>query len=235
MNLLLSGVVSGLLVAFLNYWVTRRKTRAETDKLELEVQKLRRELSQDLQGIAAGITYELNRAKERILYQMAGRNPGYDFRAAEGCIWKQVDGKDVAVSGKASGVLTFESGILNIQRSNKEGQYEVWLEKYIYNGHEKSVIPKNDLLEGKIGVRLTCEVKVMGGEHTLRFVLKGKQSRKWLASKERRVTEDRWTAAEEYMLFSPTEDCHFRLDDVSVSAVPSSIQIRNLVLTEKLP
>jgi len=40
---------------------------------------------------------------------------------------------------------------------------------------------------------------------------------------------------EEYMLFSPREDCQLRLDDIEVSAVPSSIQIRNLVLTEKVP
>jgi hypothetical protein len=76
---------------------------------------------------------------------------------------------------------------------------------------------------------------MVGGEHTLRFVLKGKQSGKWLGSKERRIIEDRWTRIEEYMLFSPTEDCQFRLDDLDVSAVPSSIQIRNLVLTEKVP
>ena len=235
-NLLLSAIVSsGVVVALLTYWLTRRKMRAETEKTELEAEKLRRELSQGLQGIPAGISYELNRAAERTLYQMAGRNPGYDFRGVGGQIWKQVEGKDVAVPGKAIGLLTFEGGILNIQRSNKEGQYEVWLEKYIYDGDEKSVIPKNDLVEGKIGVRLACEVKVVGGEHTLRFVLKGRQSRKWLGSKERRVTEDRWTAVEEYMLFSPTEDCQFRFDDVGVSVVPSSIQIRNLVLTEKLP
>lgn len=236
LNLVLSAIVSsGVVVALLTYWLTRRKTRAETQKTELEAEKLRRELNQGLQGIPASVSYELNKTAERTLYQMADRNPGYDFRAVGGQLWKQVDGKDVPASAKAIGLLTFESGVLNIQRTNKEGQYEVWLEKYIYDGNEKSVIPKNDLVEGKIGIRLACEVKVMGGEHTLRFVLKGKQSRKWLASKERRVTEDRWTRVEEYMIFSPAEDCQVRLDDVDVSAVPSSMQIRNLVLTEKLP
>jgi len=185
--LLLSGVVSGLLVASLNYLFTRRKTQAETEKLELEVQKLRRE-SQDLQGIAASIRYELNRATERTVYQMAGRDPGYDFRAVGAEVWKNVEGKDVKVPGKADGRLTFESGLLNIQRFNSVGQYEVWLEKYLYDGDEKSVIPKNDLVEGKIGVRVACEVKILGGEHTLRFVSKGKQ--KWLASNQRRITED---------------------------------------------
>jgi hypothetical protein len=148
-NVLLSGVVSGVVVALLSYWLTRRRTRAETEKLELEVEMLRRELSQSLQGISAGIRYELNRAAERILYQMAGRSPGYDFRGVGAHVWKKVDGKDVRVPGKAIGLLTFESGLLNVQRSNKEGQYEVWLEKYIYDEGEKSVMPKMILSKAK--------------------------------------------------------------------------------------
>jgi hypothetical protein len=50
-NLLLSAIVSsGVVVALLTYWLTRRKTRAETEKTELEAEKLRRELVKVFKG-----------------------------------------------------------------------------------------------------------------------------------------------------------------------------------------
>jgi len=148
-NLVLSIVSSGVVVALLTYWLTRRKTRAETEKTELEAEKLRRELSQGLQGIPAGISYELNRAAERTLYQMAGRNPGYDFRGVGGQIWKQVEGKDVAVPGKAIGLLTFEGGILNIQRSNKKDNTKSGLRNTFMTEMKNPLSPKMTLSKAK--------------------------------------------------------------------------------------
>lgn len=247
--LLLSGLVSGVVVAVLNYVLTRAKTQAETrkilaetDKFLLETEKLRKELTSTTESItaatseisvvAASASYQLSGGTERIIYESKNRDIGYDFEGVEEKIYEQSDGKYVAVSARALGTLSFEKGALNVQRTNTEGRYDIWLRTYCFENGEKPVIPQDDLIDGQRKLRVSCEVKTIGGEHTLKFVFRG-TSGKWLAQKEVRVSQEQWTFINNYFLVSAKEDFVLRIQDQSVSHAPSSIQIRNLILAEK--
>ena len=129
-----------------------------------------------------------------------------------------------ATDDQPSKEVSYENGIINIQRANTEGRYCLWL--------TSKTILKSDYIEGRRKLKLNCDAKILGGSHRLRFLFKGKTSRKWLAKQERVVADDTWSKIEEYFLVSSAEDCEFRIDDFALQA-PSSVQIRNLVLTEK--
>jgi hypothetical protein len=239
-NLLLPGLISGVVVAVVGYFLTRGKTKAETKKLEvesekirLESEKIRKELSSNVESIASA-SYQLAASSERIIYDSKGRDVGFDFKGIEGYVWKNIDGKDVRVTPQGKGTLSFESGILNLKRTNVDGRYEIWLHTYIFNSSERDDIPQDELIGVQRRIRLSCEVKVIGGGHTLKFVFKGKETGKWLAQGERRITEEKWVSLTMYFLVSPKEECRLRIDDFEVSLVPSSLQIRNLVLAEKV-
>lgn len=248
---LLSGLVSGVVVAVLNYVLTRSKTQAETrkilaetDKFLLETQKIRKELTSSTESItaatseisvvAATASYQLSGGTERVVYETKNRDIGYDFKGVEQKIFKRIDGKDVAVSPRGLGTLSFDKGVLNVQRTNTEGRYDIWLRTYCFDNEEKQVIPQDDLIDRQRKMRISCEVKTIGGEHSLKFVFRGEKSGAWLAQEEVRVSEEQWTFITNYFLVSAKEDCVLRIQDQSVSHAPSSIQIRNLTLAEKM-
>lgn len=231
---LLSGLLSGIVVALLNYFLTRRKTQAEITKLEAETEKIRIETTK-LGNLSANVNYSSVSSAERVIYDSSKRDIGYDFEGREEYIWTTVNGKPTRVSSKGLGTLTFEKGgVLNIQRTNAEGRYQVRLERYIFDNAEKTNIPKDDLIEGHRNLKVSCEAKIIGGEHTLKFVLKNEAADKWLATEDRRVTMDSWTPLTAYFRIPANQDCRLRIDDLEVSKAPSSIQIRNLVLAEKV-
>lgn len=64
-------------------------------------------------------------------------------------------------------------------------------------------------------------------------MFKNERTNKWIATADKRVTEESWTKLDMYLPVSPSEECRLRIDDLEVSKVPSSVQIRNLVLIEK--
>jgi hypothetical protein len=126
-----------------------------------------------------------------------------------------------------------EGGVLSIQRSNAEGRFEVWLRSYAQGGVEKSLITGNNAISGSRSLRISCEVKVIGGDHTLKFVLKNEKTNKWLANAQRRITSDTWTPVDVYLRVPPSEECRLRIDDQDVSHAPSSVQLRNIEVAEK--
>src|SRR5882672_6994170 len=170
-NTLVSGVLAGIVVAFLNYWLARNKTQAEIEKFQAETAKIRQELT--VENISGAVSYKLRNSAERVIYDSNGRDLGFDFQGANAQHWKTIDGKDQPVSPFGKGVLTFEtSGMLNIQRSNTEGRYEIWLKRYFSDGQEMSSIRRDDVIAGQRSLRIDFEAKAAGAEHTLRVVLK---------------------------------------------------------------
>lgn len=234
LNLLLSGLLSGIVVAILNYLLTRRKTKAEIEKLELEAEKIRMEIRNNAVNLSASVSYQLSNKTEQVIYSSNDRDIGFDFKGNEGQIWGTVDGKDIPMTPKGMGTLKIDNGILSIQRANTDGRYEAHLQTYLYGGSEKQFIPQDDLIEGERRMKISFEAKVVGGEHTLKFLFKGTKSGKWLAYGEKRIVENSWTLHNMYFSVRPNEDCQLRIDDQEVSGAPSSIQIRNFVLTEKI-
>lgn len=238
---LLSGVISGVIVAVLNYFLTKKKTTAEvtkleveTEKLRLEIQKLGVDLTKSAEAVTATVGYQLARATEQIIYSSKQRQLGFDFSGRGGQIWKRVGDKDVPMTPKGEGTLNFaQGGILDIQRTNTDGRFEIWLQNYTQEGKEQERIIPNSSLSGLRFILVRCEAKVMGGEHTLKFVLKNETTKKWLASEERKITSDTWTLVEFYFRVSPAEECRLRIDDQDVTQTPSSIQIRNIEVMER--
>jgi len=227
---LVSALLGGIGGALLNNLFTRKKTRAEVEKLKLDSEKLRLEIDK---MISASVNYQLSSTPEHIVYNTSGREIGFDFKGYEDFIWGKIDGKDVPISKKGEGTSSFDNGILNIQRTNTDGRYAVELHSYMYDGTEKRVIPKNDLIEGQRQIRVSFEAKIVVGSHKLKFVFRHPKTYEWFAYGEKRIIEETWVPFSLYFLVPSREDSHLRIDDMEVSQAPSSIQIRNLILAEK--
>jgi hypothetical protein len=234
--LLLSGVVSGVLVAILNFLFTRSKTKAETEKLRLEAQKLRDEMRTSTENLAASVTYQLSNKAERLIYSSVNSDTGFDFKGSEGYIWgpKDKDGKSVPITAKGLGELKFDKGILNIQRTNTDGRYELYLQTYLCDGTTQPFLPKDELRGDVRRMKVTFDAKVVGGEHTLKIVFRNPKTYDWLANGQKRIVENSWVSHTMYLQVSPSQDCQLRIDDQEVSQAPSSVQIRNFTLTEKI-
>jgi hypothetical protein len=228
---LISGVLSGVIVALLNYWLTRKKLQAETKFIEVQAEKIRRELNLTVDGISAAVTYAAS--SERVIYDSTGRELGFDFKGFKAQLWERIDGVDRPVSDYGLGQLSFDNGILNVQRSNMEGRYEIWLQSYIRDGQVLPAISPNDLISEQRRIRISFEAKVIGGSHTLRVLLKNEKANKWLGEESRIISANSWTSVKIYFQIPPTEECRLRIDDLDVSSAPSSLQIRNFIVAER--
>jgi hypothetical protein len=232
LSALISGVVSGVLVALLNYWLTRKKTLAEIKFIEMQAEKIQRELSLSVDNISAAVAYKSAGSTERIIYDSIGRDIGFDFKGSKAQLWQRIDGVDRAISDYGLGKLSPENGVLNIQRSNTEGRYEIWLQSYFFDSKELPSIPRNDLISGQRGIRINFEAKAIGASHTLRVVLKNEKENRWLADDSRIISGNSWAPIRIYFQIPP-EECRLRIDDLDVTDAPSSVQIRNFVVAER--
>jgi len=68
-----------------------------------------------------------------------------------------------------------------------------------------------------VAMRISCEVRVLGGEHTLKFVFKGEETGTWLGRGERRISENNWVPLNMYFSVASSEDCRLRIQDQEVS------------------
>jgi hypothetical protein len=238
----LTGIISGVVVALFNYFLGRRKTSAEVKKLEieaekirLEAEKLRKELSANTENIAS-IGYKLSNALERILYDSNKVGDiGFDFKGQGGKLYKRNEkGKDIPITPEGVGSISFDKGIINIERTNTEGRYEIWLQSYYFENDIRQFLPKDVLGEGSKRIRLSCEVKVTHGQHTLKFTFKGQETQQWLGHGERTFEADQWTPITLYFNVSAKENSKLRIDDQAITKAPSNILIRNFVLAEKI-
>lgn len=238
---LFSGFISGITVAIFNYYITKRKNSAEIKNLELlpektrlEIEKLRKDLNIYSESVTSSVGYQLSDKTELIIYSGMNKEIGFDFKARGGHIWQMVNGVDRAITDEGQGNVNFTTGGLDIQRTNTVGRYELWLQTYSVNNTITSTIPKNAFEARPRYFKISCEVKVIDGEHTLRFVFKGQETGKIFGQNIRRVVEQNWVLVNTYFSFNPTEPCQLRIDDQDVLKAPSSLQMRNIVLTEKV-
>jgi hypothetical protein len=209
-----SAFLGGVVAAFLNYLFTHKKIQTEIQKNELEIQQLQ-----------ATMTYVLPSIGETIVYPgREGIKPA-DFRGY---------GDSRFNSPKGEGALTVDGGILRIHRTNTAGRFVVALERYYYKGQEVRALPKNELLSGGRKLRLQCDVKTVGGEHTLVFAIREDiREEEWLAHRRERVTRDEWIPINGFFRVPSNVACYLWIEDRSVSKPNSSVLIRNLVLAER--
>ena len=223
-----SSGVGGVVVALANHFLTKRKTSAEIDKLNADTELTKaqaRQITNSLNDLSDKVGYKLPdvaHSTETIIYTSADSDR-FDFRLLN------VD--------NAEGELTVRSGVLSISRANTAGTTQIWLEKYKYGepAELRKLLPKNENISGTRKLRVSCEIKAVGGEHTILFIIKGEKAPlgEHMATKRERITQGEWMPIEAYFQVSPGQNCFFRIDDRSVSKPGSSVQIRNLVLAEK--
>ncbi len=235
---LTSGLLGGVIVAILNHVFTKRRTEAEiaklvaqTELLKLQAQQLVEQLQHTTQTIGA---VEV-RLGERILYN--GRCDPVDFTSRGDRRW------DITDVAKGEGTLTIQNGILNVERTNTEGRFAIYLRTYFDGPTFKDYLPRNPFLTGTRALKLTCKIKVVGGRHTLVFVIKSTKGGgaeldfaegKWLGSHKQIFTKNEWTDVTASFRIPPDQDCFLRIDDQDLSE-PGSVQLRELILTEMLP
>lgn len=158
-----------------------------------------------------------------------------DFDTEKTGVWKSPQQSNVGE--KAQGELEFTvDQILNVERTNSDGRFKIWLEEYLYAGASQTFLPKNPLISGKRKIRVSCEVKVTQGKHTLEFAFftyNGGKREKYLAKHSEVISENEWRRFNIVLRFNPGTNCQFRIVDCEVSTPPSSLQIRHLVLAEE--
>lgn len=231
---IIAALLGGVGAAFVTYVFARPKTRAEIAKLRAETEEISLRINA-VANISATTSYKSGEMAERIIYSSSNNKEiGYDFSSGMGQhVTKVVDGIDTQIGNRALGDLSFETdGILNIERTNTEGRFETWLQRYSYDGKVNKIIPKEPQATQRV-FRVSFEARAMEGQHTLRFVFKDEQTNKWLASAEKSIVDEAWRNFDLYLPVSQARECRLRIDDLAVSRAPSSLQIRKIVLAEK--
>lgn len=211
------GAVSAVAAVF-SYRLNRRMAEKQTELLNLQIK-----------NVESKVDYELSSMQESILYDGTKGMDGFHF---------ELHGTSAVDQGaRAEGKHNFLEGrILNVERTNREGRYEVKLIQYEHGGMRQPFVPKNLAIAGPRHIKVQYLAKAIGARHHLRGVLKstGKDG-PWIAKEQGRYIDEGgpWEPVEWFFHANPSLDFWVRLDDLDVSAVPSSVQIKDLRVIEK--
>jgi hypothetical protein len=186
-----------------------------------------------LKNVSATVSYTFAVGSEQLLIDGRQRVSGFDVVGEEGQYWEGLGSEAKPISPKAEGYLKIEGDVLNILRTNTVGKFELVFHSYLYKGKEYSMIPKDDLISGNRRLLASCEAKTVGGEHSLRFVIRNPKTGLRLAQGKVRVTTNEWMPFQVFLAADPTVDSEFRIHDDEISIVPSSVQIRNVTLAQR--
>lgn len=159
---------------------------------------------------------------------------GHDFTGKGSQLW---DGRE-HVGGRARGELNFvgeKREIINLIRTNNDGKYQLGLRRYDYRGRSSDVLPGDLAISGKRRLRVSGEVKVVGGPHRLVLRWNPPEDGYRLAEKEILVVSDSWSPFDEYFQVDPARDCYLRIDDhYQAGTTPSALQVRRIIVTEEI-
>jgi hypothetical protein len=137
--------------------------------------------------------------------------------------------------------VTQEAGndILVIARDNKDGQVVLWLKKYDYI-NSPNVIPHVGPWGTRRTFRVRCKVQAHDAAHTFNVMLKqvGTAEGIYKDVKSHRITPDTDTLTppiDDQFDVPLTGDCELRLEDRDVSAAPTRLEIRDLIVKDRKP
>ena len=161
----------------------------------------------------------------KIIYDGRRGMTGFDFEGIVGSISN-------VPNEKGWGELSFDDGILILQRKNKGGRYELHLNNYVYRGKRSEVIPQNPRISGNRELHLSFDIKVSNGAHTVDFIIKSKATNKWLANRAVRIDKNVWSHFDFSLKPLSSENCWLRIDDRDVDEIGSILYLQNLLLVE---
>ena len=227
-----AGLVAALSAVVVSVF-TVLKTQAETAKLRAETDKIRleaTEISERLENAEAQLSHQASPAQQSItLYDSRSGFVLFDF---ESVTWDRAAGELSLASSQEGGV----EDILVVARHNANGTFGAWLNKYGYID-SPTVIPASNAAGTNRKLRLRCQVRTRGAEHTFALTLKMVSAApgKYLGQRRHRTTRDVWTDIDDYFDLPFSDSCRLRFEDRSISAAPSRLEIRNFILTEYEP
>jgi hypothetical protein len=223
---LITAVIGGIGVAGITYLLNRKRVAAETAKLAAETDKIRVEIRALTTTVAS-----LPQPTKSYVFDGRGRIEGFDVSYKEAPV---SDAYGKPVSPIARGTILFEDGgILNVQRSNTDGRFQLFLKHYVFGGKSYGYIPRDETIAGKRNLLVECDAKAIGADHVLRFVVKDPKGGGWLAKFETTVSGNSWRHLAGLLEFDAAVDAVLRIDDEGVTRAPSSVQISNLVVMER--
>jgi len=131
------------------------------------------------------------------------------------------------ISPASDGNMQFmDDGVLKLERNNFEGRYEIELRP---NGQKSPTFQKSI----SRFLRVRCEAKIEGGNHTLRFVMKDIEADEWTDQRTVTIGNTDWKSIEVELNSPPCVDLLFRIDDLNPAKVPSSVFLRNIIVAEE--
>ena len=199
------------------------KSRAEAEKLRAEAEEIR----DRVRNTAASMAFSAD--EDRILTVFDSRARGFSRFDVESASWDDAEG-DVALAA-------FEKtdDTLVLRRANQRGTFVLWLRRYGYQGIVNAIPVDSTQTVRRLRVR--CKLRAVDGQHTVVVTLKelAAPQGQYLDTRRHRLVSDIWVAVDEHFEVAMTGDARLRFQDRSVSVAPSSVQIRDLIVTEDEP
>jgi hypothetical protein len=214
---LITSIIGGSLVAIVNHILTRKKTEAEIEKLKAETKKILAEaekISSDAKHVVSQTSYyDSTEINEVIIYDGRQNFQGYNFDTR----W--------------SGDYNIQQGVIII--SGTGASFD--LRSYSYNDREYRHIPRNELIPGYRKLRASCELKVINASYEFRLYLREDPDLTEESIDDRvvNVTETQWKKEEFYFRAPPDKNYILAILADRISG-DGSLQVRNLVLTERI-
>jgi hypothetical protein len=170
-----------------------------------------------IDGLSAGLKYQASRTDTSVVYDSSKGFSPFDLK---------LDLRD-----KAEGRISLvdegvKDAILNLQRRNTAGVAMLKLETRRFPPGEPG---------SRHRVRVELDARILGSAHTVLVAIKGDGSGpgEHIAEWRERLESETWKSIDAYFDYATTRTSYVRLLDRSVAKAPSSLQIRNLVVTQK--
>jgi hypothetical protein len=234
------GAVAGVGSSLLTQILGRRTAAAETERITAETDKLRaetEEIRSRLEEAQSDLRSRIANAEARVDYDEARSRSLVVFDSTrEGFSLHDLE-LELAVGALADLKLAsqeFQDDTLVLVRRNAEGGALVWLTRYGYRG-SPNVIPLGDQAGTRRTIRVQCQVRALGAQHTFAIVLKALDAapREHLDERRHRLVTEAWVTVDAAFSVWVTSDFKIRLVDRHVSAAPSRLEVRGLVVTER--
>ena len=182
--------------------------------------------------LAEYIVPPINATTSNLITYYDGRKakPG-DINAENGQVYDKVEKRD---SGPFSnGTFKLDGQVMSIFRMDNNGRYKLTLTSYNYNGVTLNSLPLNPASRKTRSFIISVEVQSLSGaQHTLIFGLKNARTHDWYSSYRLDVNSNSWDPKTFKLTVPSDSELALRIDDIEVRKVPSTIQLRNLMVSE---